>query len=222
IAGYGARNAQGWPAKVILHEVDLRIGRGQTVGVIGESGSGKTTIALSLMGHARAGCRIAGGSVKFDGADVCTLSAPALAALRGRKVAYIAQSAAAAFNPSRTILDQVIESALIHRTMTKRAAQAKAVELFRALALPEPETIGRRYPHQVSGGQLQRLMAAMALITDPELVILDEPTRGIDVGAKYAIYGLMDRLAADGVGVVLISSELPELLGMTDRIAVFH
>ena len=148
----GLRVVGGRPGGVettIVHDVDFDVARGEVLALIGESGSGKTTIALSLMGHARAGCRIAGGSVKLGGTDVCTLSAQALTALRGRKVAYIAQSAAAAFNPSRTILDQVIEAALIHKTMTKRDAQAKAVELFRALALPEPETIGKRYPHQV-------------------------------------------------------------------------
>ncbi|MCW0072945.1 ATP-binding cassette domain-containing protein, partial [Burkholderia pseudomallei] len=103
----------------IVHDVDFEIARGEVLALIGESGSGKTTIALSLMGHARAGCRIAGGSVKIGSTDVCTLSAQQLTALRGRKVAYIAQGAAAAFNPSRTILDQVIESALIHKTMSK-------------------------------------------------------------------------------------------------------
>ncbi|WP_443798240.1 ABC transporter ATP-binding protein, partial [Burkholderia vietnamiensis] len=205
----------------IVHGVDFDIRRGEVLALIGESGSGKTTIALSLMGHARAGCRIAGGSVKLDGADVCTLSAPALAALRGRKVAYIAQSAAAAFNPSRTILDQVIESALIHRTMTKRAAQAKAVELFRALALPEPETIGRRYPHQVSGGQLQRLMAAMALITDPELVILDEPTTALDVTTQIDVLQAFKRVIRDcGMSAVYVSHDLAVVAQMADRIVV--
>ncbi|KVU17261.1 ABC transporter [Burkholderia ubonensis] len=205
----------------IVHDVDFEIRRGEVLALIGESGSGKTTIALSLMGHARAGCRIAGGSVKLGGTDVCTLPAPALAALRGRKVAYIAQSAAAAFNPSRTILDQVIESALIHRTMTKRDAQAKAVELFRALALPEPETIGKRYPHQVSGGQLQRLMAAMALITDPELVILDEPTTALDVTTQIdVLQAFKSVIRRYGMSAVYVSHDLAVVAQMADRIVV--
>ncbi|KWF17854.1 ABC transporter ATP-binding protein [Burkholderia ubonensis] len=205
----------------IVHDVDFEIRRGEVLALIGESGSGKTTIALSLMGHARAGCRIAGGSVKLGGTDVCTLPAPALAALRGRKVAYIAQSAAAAFNPSRTILDQVIESALIHRTMTKRDAQAKAVELFRALALPEPETIGKRYPHQVSGGQLQRLMAAMALITDPELVILDEPTTALDVTTQIdVLQAFKSVIRRCGMSAVYVSHDLAVVAQMADRIVV--
>ncbi|MFL6666014.1 MAG: ABC transporter ATP-binding protein [Burkholderia ambifaria] len=205
----------------IVHDVDFDVGRGEVLALIGESGSGKTTIALSLMGHARAGCRIAGGSVKLGGTDVCTLSAQALTALRGRKVAYIAQSAAAAFNPSRTILDQVIESALIHKTMTKRDAQAKAVELFRALALPEPETIGKRYPHQVSGGQLQRLMAAMALITDPELVILDEPTTALDVTTQIdVLQAFKSVIRRYGMSAVYVSHDLAVVAQMADRIVV--
>ncbi|KAG8152599.1 ABC transporter ATP-binding protein [Burkholderia catarinensis] len=205
----------------IVHGVDFEIRRGEVLALIGESGSGKTTIALSLMGHARTGCRIAGGSVKLGGTDLCTLSAQALTALRGRKVAYIAQSAAAAFNPSRTILDQVIESALIHKTMSKRDAQAKAVELFRALALPEPETIGKRYPHQVSGGQLQRLMAAMALITDPELVILDEPTTALDVTTQIDVLQAFKSVIRQyGMSAVYVSHDLAVVAQMADRIVV--
>ncbi|AEA63282.1 ABC transporter ATP-binding protein [Burkholderia gladioli] len=205
----------------IVDGVDFEIRRGEVLALIGESGSGKTTIALSLMGHARAGCRIAGGSVRLAGTDLCTLSASALAALRGRKVAYIAQSAAAAFNPSRTILDQVIESALIHRTMTRPAARAKAVELFRALALPEPEAIGKRYPHQVSGGQLQRLMAAMALITDPELVILDEPTTALDVTTQIdVLQAFKSVIGRYGMSAVYVSHDLAVVAQMADRIVV--
>ena len=149
------------------------------------------------------------------------LSPDALASLRGRKVAYIAQSAAAAFNPARTILDQVIESALIHRTMSKAAAQAKAIELFRALALPDPEQIGKRYPHQVSGGQLQRLLAAMALITDPELVILDEPTTALDVTTQIDVLQAFKRVVKElGTTAVYVSHDLAVVAQMADRIVV--
>ncbi|WP_423760565.1 ABC transporter ATP-binding protein [Burkholderia sp. NLJ2] len=220
----GLRVVGGRPGEAdttIVHGVDFDVRRGEVLALIGESGSGKTTIALSLMGHARAGCRIAGGSVKLGGVDVCGLPAHELTALRGRKVAYIAQSAAAAFNPSRTILDQVIESALIHRTLTKRDAQAKAVELFRVLALPEPDTIGKRYPHQVSGGQLQRLMAAMALITDPELVILDEPTTALDVTTQIdVLQAFKSVIRRYGMSAVYVSHDLAVVAQMADRIVV--
>ncbi|WP_040123692.1 ABC transporter ATP-binding protein [Paraburkholderia xenovorans] len=211
----------GEPDTTIVHDIDFEIARGEVLALIGESGSGKTTIALSLMGHARSGCRIAGGAIQVGDTDVLGLSPIALADLRGRKVAYIAQSAAAAFNPARTIMDQVIESALIHGTLAKRAAQEKAVELFRALALPEPETIGRRYPHQVSGGQLQRLMAAMALITDPELVILDEPTTALDVTTQIDVLQAFRRVIRQcGMTAVYVSHDLAVVAQMADRIVV--
>ncbi|WP_244818285.1 ABC transporter ATP-binding protein [Caballeronia sp. Lep1P3] len=211
----------GEPDTTIVHDVDFEIARGEVLALIGESGSGKTTIALSLMGHARSGCRITGGSIRIGDTDVRALSAKGLAALRGRRVAYIAQSAAAAFNPARAIMDQVIESAMIHGSLGKREAQAKAVELFRALALPEPETIGRRYPHQVSGGQLQRLMAAMALITDPELVILDEPTTALDVTTQIDVLQAFKRVIRQyGMTAVYVSHDLAVVAQMADRIVV--
>jgi peptide/nickel transport system ATP-binding protein len=216
-----AGHRPGEPDTTIVHDIDFDIARGEVLALIGESGSGKTTIALSLMGHARGGCRITGGSIRVGDTDVRALSAKGLAALRGRKVAYIAQSAAAAFNPSRSIMDQVIESALIHGTLGKRAAQAKAIELFRALALPEPETIGRRYPHQVSGGQLQRLMAAMALITDPELVIFDEPTTALDVTTQIDVLQAFKRVIRQyGMTAVYVSHDLAVVAQMADRIVV--
>ncbi|MGF6612184.1 peptide/nickel transport system ATP-binding protein [Paraburkholderia sp. WSM4175] len=211
----------GEPDTTIVHDIDFEIARGEVLALIGESGSGKTTIALSLMGHARSGCRIAGGAIRVGDTDVLGLSPKALAGLRGRKVAYIAQSAAAAFNPARAIMDQVIESALIHATLSKRAARAKAVELFRALALPDPETIGRRYPHQVSGGQLQRLMAAMALITDPELVILDEPTTALDVTTQIdVLQAFRSVIRQCGMTAVYVSHDLAVVAQMADRIVV--
>lgn len=211
----------GEPDTTIVHDIDFDVARGEVLALIGESGSGKTTIALSLMGHARSGCRISGGTICVGDTDVRALSPKGLAALRGRKVAYIAQSAAAAFNPSRTILDQVIESALIHGTLSKAAAQAKAIELFRALALPEPDKIGKRYPHQVSGGQLQRLMAAMALITDPELVVLDEPTTALDVTTQIDVLQAFKRVIKQyGMTAVYVSHDLAVVAQMADRILV--
>ncbi|WP_003277020.1 ABC transporter ATP-binding protein [Ralstonia solanacearum] len=191
--------------------------------LIGESGSGKTTTALALMGYARHGCSIAGGSVRIGEVDVLHLDPARQRALRGRTVAYIAQSAAASFNPSRTIMDQVVEPACIHGTMKRAEAQAKAVQLFRELALPDPDTIGERYPHQVSGGQLQRLMAAMALITDPDLVILDEPTTALDVTTQIEVLRAFRRVVRERrATAVYVSHDLAVVAQMADHILVLR
>lgn len=207
----------------IVKDVNFTVARGEVLALIGESGSGKTTIALSLLGYARAGCHIAGGRIRIGQCQIDQMDEKALLAMRGHHVAYIAQSAAAAFNPARTLMDQVIESALQHRVMDKASAVRKAVELFRALALPNPEQIGRRYPHQVSGGQLQRVMAAMALITDPELVILDEPTTALDVTTQIEVLRAFKNVVKElGTTAVYVSHDLAVVAQMADRIIVLR
>lgn len=215
----GARDAE----QTIVHDLSFTIAPGEVLALIGESGSGKTTTALAMMGYARTGCRIAAGSVRIGDTEVLELDAAGQRALRGRRVAYIAQSAAASFNPSRTIMDQVVEPALIHATSTRPEAEAKAVALFRELALPSPDTIGSRYPHQVSGGQLQRLMAAMALITDPELVILDEPTTALDVTTQIEVLRAFRRVVRERrTTAVYVSHDLAVVAQMADHILVLR
>lgn len=207
----------------IVSDVGFSIAEGEVLALIGESGSGKTTIALALLGWTRPGCRIVGGSVRLGQTEVLSLPEQALRRLRGKRVAYVAQSAAAAFNPSKTIIDQVVEAALVHGTANRRQAEERAVELFRKLALPEPEHIGRRYPHQVSGGQLQRLMAAMALIADPELVVFDEPTTALDVTTQVDVLRAFKNVIAErGTTAVYVSHDLAVVAQIADEILVLR
>jgi len=207
----------------LVDALSFTIRPGEVLALIGESGSGKTTTALALMGHARRGCCISGGSVRIGDVDVLSLDSRQLRALRGHTVSYIAQSAAASFDPSRSILDQVVEPAVVHGTLPRGEAELKAIALFRELALPEPETIGQRYPHQVSGGQLQRLMAAMALITDPEVVILDEPTTALDVTTQVEVLRAFRRVVRERqVTAVYVSHDLAVVAQMADHILVLR
>ncbi|WP_237152193.1 ABC transporter ATP-binding protein [Oryzibacter oryziterrae] len=207
----------------IIRGVNLDVAEGEIVALIGESGSGKTTIAMTLLGHARPGCRIVGGEVRVDGADMVALGEHERAAIRGTKVAYVPQSAAAAFNPAMTIMAQVIEVTAIHKLMSADAARAKAIELFKALSLPEPETIGDRYPHQVSGGQLQRLAAAMALIGNPRVIIFDEPTTALDVTTQVEVLRAFKAVTArHGIAGVYVSHDLAVVAQIADRIVVLR
>lgn len=205
----------------IIKDVSFEIAPGEIVALIGESGSGKTTIALSLMGHTRPGCAIDGGAIRLGDSEITAMPNAARAKLRGTEISYVPQSAAAAFNPSKRIIDQVIEVTDIHSLMPKAEAEAKAVELFRALALPDPESIGRRYPHQVSGGQLQRLSAAMALIGDPQLVIFDEPTTALDVTTQIEVLrAFKSVMRQGGIAGVYVSHDLAVVAQIADRIIV--
>lgn len=205
----------------IIKGVSFDIAEGEIVALIGESGSGKTTIALTLMGYTRLGCTITGGQVHLAGRDLVAMPEAGRQILRGTEVAYIPQSAAAAFNPARRLMDQVIEVAQIHKLMPMDAARAKAIELFRALALPDPETIGLRYPHQVSGGQLQRVAAAMALIGGPKLMIFDEPTTALDVTTQIEVLrAFKSVMKAGGMAGVYVSHDLAVVAQIADRILV--
>jgi peptide/nickel transport system ATP-binding protein len=171
----------------IVTDINFNVKRGDVVALIGESGSGKTTISLSALAYSKPGLEFSGGQALLHGRDLLTMDPLEQRDIRGNKVAYLAQSAAATFNPALTIGEQVTESAVLHGVFTQAEANERAQSLYRTLELPDPELLGKRYPHQVSGGQLQRLMAAMALCSKPDLLVLDEPTTALDVTQWHSL-----------------------------------
>ena len=208
---------------VLVDGVSVSVEKGKVLGLIGESGAGKSTIGLSAMSYGRGGVRLTGGEIVLNGRDIRTAGAPALRALRGREVTYVSQSAAASFNPAKRLMEQVTEAALAHGVMSKAEAEARAVSLFRQLSLPNPESIGQRYPHQVSGGQLQRVMTAMALCPKPDLVIFDEPTTALDVTTQIDVLAAIKRAIHEtGVAALYITHDLAVVAQVADEILVLR
>jgi peptide/nickel transport system ATP-binding protein len=207
----------------IVSDVSFSVKKGEVLALIGESGSGKTTIALSLLGYARSGCIFTKGKVQVGPYSMLGQPRHALEKLRGNTIAYIPQSAAAAFNPAYRIITQVVEGAMIHGRMSREEAENKARVIFAQLALPNPDRIGERYPHEVSGGQLQRMIAAMALINDPELVILDEPTTALDVTTQIEVLkAFKEVVRLRETTAVYVSHDLAVVAQIADRIAVLR
>lgn len=208
---------------LIVDDVSLMLQKGRVLGLIGESGAGKSTIGLSALGYGRGGVRITGGEVILNGRDILKGGAAGLRALRGKEVSYVAQSAAAAFNPSHRLMGQVVETSLQHGVANRAQAEQRAIGLFRKLGLPDPENFGQRFPHQVSGGQLQRAMTAMALCAEPDLIVFDEPTTALDVTTQIDVLAaIKDAIRDTGVAALYITHDLAVVAQVADDIMVLR
>ena len=205
----------------IINKVDLDLKRGEVLGLIGESGAGKSTLGLAAMGFTRDGCEIVGGSVAFDGINLVGATPDVKRRLLGKRIAYVAQSAAASFNPAHKIINQHSEAPLFHGLANRNDAEADAIELYRRLRLPNPDEIGFRYPHQVSGGQLQRAMTAMAMSCRPDLIIFDEPTTALDVTTQIEVLAAIREIVDQfQTAAIYITHDLAVVAQMADRVKV--
>ena len=205
----------------IINNVSLELNRGEVMGLIGESGAGKSTLGLAAMGFTRDGCEIVGGNIMFDGIDLVTATPDVRRQLLGKRIAYVAQSAAASFNPAHKIINQHAETPLCHGVSNRAEAESDAINLYQRLRLPSPDEIGFRYPHQVSGGQLQRAMTAMAMSCRPDLIIFDEPTTALDVTTQIEVLVAIREIVEQfQTAAIYITHDLAVVAQMADRVKV--
>ena len=204
--------------------VSFSVESGRTLGIVGESGCGKSVTSLSIMGLLPKGQgRVAGGSIRFDGVDLASLSDEQMRKLRGNRIAMIFQEPMSSLNPAFTIGHQLMESILCHRTLTQAQAREQAIEMLRRVRIPSPETRMDAYPHKLSGGMRQRVMIAMAMSCEPTLLIADEPTTALDVTIQAQVLDLMRTLRTEtGTAIMLITHDLGVIAELADEVAVMY
>ncbi|NJP07788.1 MAG: ABC transporter ATP-binding protein, partial [Chloroflexaceae bacterium] len=218
--GYSTRQGQVRP---VVNNVSLTLGRGTTMGLVGESGCGKSTLSMALLAHLRRGSRVLSGRVLVDNIDVFQLEQRALERLRGQRVAFVPQNTSQALTPTIRIGDQAIEALRQHRKLDAATARQRVVDLFGHMRLPQPEAFLSRYPHELSGGQQQRVVIAMALARQPDVLVLDEPTTGLDVTTQAHVITLLTGMIREhGLTMLYVSHDLDVIAQISDQVAVMY
>ncbi|WP_037453917.1 ABC transporter ATP-binding protein, partial [Sinorhizobium fredii] len=208
---------------VVVDGIDLRVDKGETLGVVGESGCGKSLTMLSLMRLLPNKIRVAKGEAHFDGRDLQTMSNRELRKVRGGDIGFVFQDPMTSLNPVMRIGDQLAEPLIYHRGMSRKQARERAVELLRLVGIPGPEERIQAYPHELSGGMRQRVMIAIGLACEPKLLIADEPTTALDVTIQAQIVDLVKGLREKlGMSVVWITHDLALIAGLVDRVVVLY
>jgi oligopeptide/dipeptide ABC transporter ATP-binding protein len=206
-----------------VDDVSFEIHAGETLGLVGESGSGKSVTALSIMRLVQPPGRIAAGRILFKGRDLLTLDEPSMRAVRGAEISLVFQEPMTALNPVFRVGDQITEALRVHGRASRRDAREKAIELLRAVRIPDPGARVKDYPHQLSGGMRQRVLIAIALACQPSLVIADEPTTALDVTIQAEILDLLREMkAAFHLSLLLITHDLGVIAETADRVAVMY